>query len=176
MGESLRLLNQLTEIIRRHDWATDIGAIATPLYGECITPVGREILEILHGLAQPDAGRDTMEEESACFRLIKLIMNEATSIMMQQARLRQEKNEEFGSTQTSSWLPTTPRWAIVLDQDAQLDRMIESKTKLLIRLQQLDPAENSDPQELPEAADGSAETRELIDEQAGPAHEPGNQA
>jgi hypothetical protein len=169
-AESLRLLDRFLDMVRHLDWTADINAIATPLYGRQVTPKGREILNLLSILAQADTRRDPMEVDAYCAQLVKLIRDEQASVLMQQAHLRYARQAEFRETRGSQWVPTAALWGIALDHDAQLDRMIESKTKLLIRLQGLRPINSDDSRDEPFFApgqEGEKETSLIEDEPTG---------
>ena len=162
-AESLRLLGRFLDVIRNLNWTADISAIATPLYGKRATPKGREILNLFSILAQADTRREAMEVDAYCVQLVNLIRDEQASVLMQQAHLRYERRAEFRDSRGSHWVPTAGLWGIALAHDAQLDRLIEAKTKLLIRLQGLRPLKSD------ESADQSwSEPGQEEEEKTGP--------
>jgi hypothetical protein len=143
--ESMKLLDRLHRLVEDRDWTADVARIITLLYGENTAPNGREILDIFAGLADPDSEMTDEDEQTAAAQLKNLVLLEKASVLRQQTVFRLRRREEVRGALGSVWVPTTEKWDLMMAQDAHLDRMIESKTKLLIRLQGLRPAEPASP-------------------------------
>jgi len=135
--ESMKLLNRLHRLVEDRDWTADVARITTLLYGENLAPHGREILDLFAGLADPESEMTDEDEQTAAAQLKNLVLLEKASVLRQQTIFRLRRREEMRGSLGSVWVPTTEKWDLIMAQDAHLDRMIESKIRLLIRLQGL---------------------------------------
>ena len=139
--ESMKLLNRLHRLVEDFDWAADVGRITTLLYGENLPPHGREIMDLFSGLADPESEMTDEDEQTAAAQLKNLVLLEKASVLREQTVFRLRRREGMRGSLGSVWVPTTEKWDLIMAQDAHLDRMIESKIRLLIRLQGLRSAE-----------------------------------
>jgi hypothetical protein len=134
-SECRRLLNELRARVEREDWSGDMEEIFTPLYGENPTGLGKSIIDIFNALAETAGGTGPHANEAACATLKLLIDCEVNTVLEEEESFLNEKQEEFMMGLGSDWLPGTINWGLLLDQEAKIDRLIESKSRLLLRLQ-----------------------------------------
>jgi hypothetical protein len=133
--ESTHLLNRLLQWVEERDWTGDVAKITTLLYGEELPPHGREILDLYGSLANTESEMTDEDERTAAAQLRNVIMLEKASVLVAQTVFRVGRRDRVRLSLGSAWVPTSPNWDLMVAQDAHLDRMIESKIRLLIRLQ-----------------------------------------
>jgi hypothetical protein len=134
-SECRRLLNELRARVEREDWSGDLEEIFTPLYGTHPTGLGKSIIDIFNAVAEAAARPGPHANEAACATLKLLLTCEYDAVLDEKELFLSEKQEEFMMGLGSDWLPGTINWGLLLDQEAKIDRLIESKSRLLLRLQ-----------------------------------------
>ncbi|MHB8653580.1 MAG: hypothetical protein ACYDA9_06840 [Terriglobia bacterium] len=134
-SECRSLLNELRARVEREDWSGDPEEIFTPLYGTHPTGLGKSIIDIFNAHAET-ADRTGPHANEAARETLKLLIDcELNTVLEEKESFLNEKREEFMMGLGSDWLPGTVNWGLLLDQEAKIDRMIESKSRLLLRLQ-----------------------------------------
>jgi len=133
--ECRSLLEELRLRVEREDWSGDLDEIFTPLYGENPGGAGTSIIDIFDAMASNAGRAKTPINEAACETLKSLIDSEIKTVLEEKESFLNEKREEFMTGLGSDWLPGTPNWDFMLSQEGKIDRQIEAKSRLLLRLQ-----------------------------------------
>jgi len=128
-------LAELQARVERQDWSGDLDEIFIPLYGTHRIGIGKSIFDIFSALANNVGGAGTAINEAARDMLIFLLNSEEETVLHEKEAFLGEKREEFMMGLGSEWLPGTSSWGLMLDQEAKIDRQIEAKSRLLLRLQ-----------------------------------------
>ncbi|MGD0696447.1 MAG: hypothetical protein ABSB82_16620 [Terriglobia bacterium] len=142
--ESRRLLDDLfTRNAARH-WSGDQSETFKLLYGERPHGVGRMIIDLFRLLAEHPERADAPLDDPAHnltgtlrLQLATCIEKERLAVMFEERHYQAQKAEEAVGEFGSAWLPGGDNWGKMQMQDARLDRMIDGKVKLLIRLKRL---------------------------------------
>jgi hypothetical protein len=134
-GECHRLLLELRLRVEREDWTGDLEETFIPLYGANPGGLGKSIIDIFSAFASNVGGAKTPINEAVCETLKSLIDDEINNVLAEKESFLNEKREEFMTGLGSEWLPGTVGWGLLLDQEAKIDRLIETKSRLLLRLQ-----------------------------------------
>jgi len=171
--ETLKLLDQLQERVGRREWDDPTRALLTLLYGSLPEGRGMRIINYVkcfakdpvlaagaHSVqvpAQPGAGEYVYDE------LKRLVSEEKECVAGEERIYQRQQKKRLTAGHGSRWLPTTSNWNVVLKQDASLDRQIESKAKLLMRLKNHDAAaeRKGDWEAKRLAAGGDSESRQV---------------
>lgn len=134
-SECLRLLGEFRARVEREDWSGDLDELFSPLYGAHPTGIGNSIIDIFNALAKTTGGAGPQMNSAARDTLKLLLDCEVNAVMEEKESFLNEKREEFMADLGSEWLPGTPNWGFMLSQEAMIDRQIETKSRLLLRLQ-----------------------------------------
>jgi len=137
------------------------------LYGAHPHGVGRMIIDLFGLLAEhpekadvPLDGPEHGLSGTLRLQLATCIERERMAVMFEERHYQTQKAEEAAGDFGSEWLPGSENWGRAQMQDARMDRLIESKVKLLIRLKRLRhslPEEFQDGLGLLDDGDGSPE-------------------
>jgi len=135
-AESQKLLNHLAERLENRQWNADedLNQTIQLLYGKRPQESGRRFLgqfEILAGL-RPESDKNPIE---GCIREIGAEIAEMKAqVLAEESEYRQLKEKELMDAEDSQCVPGTRGWGMVMKQEARVDRMIDGKVKLLVRL------------------------------------------
>jgi len=114
------------------------------LYGARPHGVGRMIIDLFGLLAEHPEKADVPLDDpehgltgTLRLQLATCIERERMAVMFEERHYQMQKAEEAAGDFGSEWLPGSENWGRAQMQDARMDRLIESKVKLLIRLKRL---------------------------------------
>jgi len=168
LDESQRLLTSLFERNARRAWAGDLSETFALLYGERPHGVGRMIIDLFGLLAEHPEKADVPLDDSGTgltgtlrLQLATCSERERMAVMFEERHYQMQKAEEAAGDFGSEWLPGSENLGKAQMQEARLDRMIDGKVRLLIRLKRLRHAQPED------FGDGLT----LMDEEQPPAEE-----
>jgi len=132
-----KLLQRLTEKVERQDWAIDdeLIRIFRLLSGNPLLDWGKNMLRNFKNLAamKPEIERPGVIEGEKQF-IVDQIAEMKWDLYKQEMEYRSGKEAAALEAQKTQCLPGRRPWNIVQRQQARLDRMIDSKAKLLMRL------------------------------------------
>ena len=134
-SEGERLIEALTKRLKHRDWSGDLDAILIPLYGKHPTGMGKSIAGLFKYLAQTTSQSDPGNIERAYAALKLFLTVEYDAVFWQKQSHDSTKRAEFNQSMTAEWTPGTTSWNVLLDQELKIDRQIERKARLLLRLQ-----------------------------------------
>jgi len=152
LDESHRLLTSLFERNTARAWGEDPSSASGQalsetfalLYGERPHGVGRMIIDLFGLLAEHPERADVPLDDPRTgltgtlrLQLATCIERERMAVMFEERHHQMQKAEEAAGDFGSAWLPGSENWGKAQMQEARLDRMIEGKVKLLIRLKRL---------------------------------------
>ncbi|MCL5005520.1 MAG: hypothetical protein M1404_03215 [Acidobacteria bacterium] len=141
-GEILSYLDLLTEAVEKNDFSQDANPIFAALYGEEPTLRGAQIIHLYHRFQEAQQGDEDAEEsadpkvERGLLAALKLAVHEeARDVAEEYALYLQEHVHVSPALRAATLAPTNPEWRAMIRQEYTLDRLIERKLKLLMRMQ-----------------------------------------
>lgn len=146
---TLKLLNHLLERAEKRDFARDddLNQTLALLGGSPLLPWCRGVQGSFEELTRRNPETEKLAFQSSLDSLVKSIAEMKKSAYNEELEYCRQRAEALAEEPDNRCIPGTRRWSIVLKQQARLDRMIEAKMRLLMRLKKEWPAENGVPQE-----------------------------
>ena len=141
-GEILSYLDMLTEAVEKNDFSQDANPIFAALYGEEPTLRGAQIIHLYHRFQEAEENTEDAEdpvdpnEDRALVAGLKVALYEETrDVAEEYALYLQEHVHVSPALRNATLAPTNPEWRAMIRQEYTLDRLIERKLKLLMRMQ-----------------------------------------
>jgi hypothetical protein len=141
-GEILSYLDMLIKAVEKNDFSQDADPIFTALYGEEPTLRGAQIINLYHRFQNPDdENKDAADipdpkENRALAAGLKLALHEETRDVAEEYALHlQEHVHVSPALRNATLAPSNPEWRAMIRHEYTLDRLIERKLKLLMRMQ-----------------------------------------
>ena len=136
-GECRRILNEMSARVERRDLSDGLDELLALLYGANPTGIGKTIIDSFNILVETADAPEPKITELNWHALRSHINNELSAVLIEKESFLNKKREEFLAGVGSEWLPGTVNWGLMLDQEAKIDRLIDRKSRLLLRLQSL---------------------------------------
>jgi hypothetical protein len=131
--ESLRLLGLLQDHAARREWSQKTKECLTLLYAEFPSRVGKQIIDLVELFA---SSKPTAPADEAAYNQLTTLLEKETSLVTREFELFREEQAKKDDAYSDEGALAQARHQLLLasDWDKALDRQIETKVKLLLRL------------------------------------------
>ncbi len=147
-GPALELLDRLTELAEGRGKDEDFESVFNLYYGHHPTRQGLDMRDLFHHLPAATKGDFPFSVDQIRARLRVLIAEERALLLEDRDLCERELAAEPVYIDPGAFMPQRPRWIEAEQRDAEIDRRIEHKLRVLVATQRhrraRDQAEGSD--------------------------------
>ncbi len=162
--EAYKFLEYLRQMVERGDWSELADGACKALYGKNPTWRGGLILDLFHRLREAgapppplpeddpsghDPGAESDEMTELAVQLRFLILQEIRDVISEHELFALERFQISRAMRRACLAPGDSRWALILRQEASLERQIDRKLRLLLQLKKARSGPRKDTAESP---------------------------